>query len=696
MWSFSINPIVAPWLYWSLVAAGVIAGLAAIAFARWVGALRATAIACLLVALADPSLVREERDPVNDVVVVLIDKSGSQRIANRREQTDQVRRDLERRLAAMKGVEPRFVEVEDVDAGAEGTKLFAALTQALADVPPNRVAGVLMVTDGIVHDIPAQAAALPFAAPVHALITGRPRERDRRIELIETPKFGIVGKDVAIRLRVVDTQTGGPRARIVVRVDGRTRPPIDAEIGAAVRIPLRIEHAGANVVEIDVDTEPGELTDVNNRAVVSIEGVREKLRVLLVSGEPHAGERTWRNLLKSDANVELVHFTILRPPEKQDGTPINELSLIAFPTRELFGEKIKEFDLIIFDRYANQSILPRLYYSNIVKYVREGGAVMIASGPEYASRTSLSTTPLVDIIPARPDGRVIEQPYRARISALGQRHPVTRDLPGGRQDPPAWAEWLRLVSAGVAPNASAVMEGPEGRPVMVLSRADKGRVGIILSDHAWLWARNYREGGPHLDMLRRMAHWLMKEPQLEEEALRGVAKGKTIAVERQTMAETAQPVSLIAPSGATRRVELSKSDAGLFTGVIESDEIGLHRLTDGVLTAFVGVGPENPRELREVLSDVERLKPLVEETGGSIRRVSEDGSSIATPALVMMRSASRYVAGDALGLKANDQAIVRGIATWPVFLGFAGLLLVASLMLSAWLAEGGRFRRAGG
>ena len=117
---------------------------------------------------------------------------------------------------------------------------------------------------------------------------------------------------------------------------------------------------------------------------MTIEGIREKLRVLLVSGEPHAGERTWRNLLKSDANVDLVHFTILRPPEKQDGTPINELSLIAFPTRELFQQKIKEFDLIIFDRYANQSVLPSTYFDNIVRYVREGGAVLVAAGPEFA------------------------------------------------------------------------------------------------------------------------------------------------------------------------------------------------------------------------------------------------------------------------------------------------------------------------
>ena len=100
---------------------------------------------------------------------------------------------------------------------------------------------------------------------------------------------------------------------------------------------------------------------------MQINGVRDRLRVLLVSGEPHAGERTWRNLLKSDASVDLVHFTILRPPEKQDGVPVDELSLIAFPTRELFIEKIEDFDLIIFDRYRRRGILPSLYLENIAQ-----------------------------------------------------------------------------------------------------------------------------------------------------------------------------------------------------------------------------------------------------------------------------------------------------------------------------------------
>ncbi|MBN9061142.1 MAG: hypothetical protein BGP06_03285 [Rhizobiales bacterium 65-9] len=697
MWSVSFSPLVSDWLFVALAFAAAVAAVAAIVFKRAVGFLRALALAACVIALADPSLRREDRDPIKDVVAIVVDRSASNRIAGRAEQTQRALDELKRRIDSMPGLEARVVEVNDVDGGEDdGTRLFAGLQNGLSDVAANRVAGAIMITDGVVHDIPLNAGDLSFKAPLHALITGRPNERDRRIELVEAPKFGMVGREQAIRLRVLDTtQNAGAPARLKVLRDGAPLADMNVAIGQTVRVPIRIEHGGANVIELEVAPIPNELTDANNRAVVTIEGVREKLRVLLVSGEPHPGERTWRNLLKSDANVELVHFTILRPPEKQDGTPINELSLIAFPTRELFGEKIKEFDLIIFDRYANQSILPRLYFENIVRYVRQGGAVMVAAGPEFAGNASLAMTPLAQVLPARPDGRVIEEPYLARITTVGRRHPVTRNLPGGETEPPTWAEWLRLVSAN-AQNGATVMDGPQDRPVMVLSREDKGRVAVILSDHAWLWARNFRSGGPYLEMLRRVSHWLMKEPQLEEEALRGSARGRVITIERQTMADAAAPVIVSTPSGQRRTVELKEQQPGLFTATMETDEIGLHRIADDKLTAFVGVGPENPREWRNVVSTTELLQPIADATGGSVRRLVERGDALRLPNLVMMRAATRYGSGDSIGLRANDQSVVRGVSVWPVFVGLAGLLLLASLLIGAWLGEGGRFGRRDG
>ena len=687
MLSISFSPLVPDYLLYAL--AGLAALLIALAFVSRgpVAILRALAIALVLLALANPALVQEERDPVKDIVAVVVDRSTSQGLGDRPAMTERVRAELQRRLASMPEVEPRFIEGGDGE-GDDGTRLFAALANGLADVPPDRLAGVLLVTDGVVHDIPANAALLGFRAPLHALVTGRPDERDRQIRLLEAPRFGIVGRDQTIRAEVAE-RSGTGSATVTVRRDGQQILRRDVRTGQPFSLTVRVEHGGPNVVEIEADGLPNELTNANNRAVVTIEGIREKLRVLLVSGEPHAGERTWRNLLKSDANVDLVHFTILRPPEKQDGTPINELSLIAFPTRELFQQKIKEFDLIIFDRYANQSVLPSTYFDNIVRYVREGGAVMVAAGPEFAGAASLARTRLSPIIPGSPDGRIVEEPYKARITTGGQRHPVTRELPGSEQTPPAWGEWLRIVGAQVR-TGTAVMSGAGDLPLLLLSREEKGRVALLLSDHAWLWARGYREGGPHLDLLRRLAHWLMKEPALEEEALRASAAGREIRIERQTMSAETGPVTLTGPTGAERSVELSEERPGLFTARVQSRELGLHQLRSGDLVAFVSLGPPNPRELTDVFSDTEALRPIAEATGGSVRRVAAGGGDIVVPRIQAMRSGTRFAGGDWIGIRPSETAIVRGVSVFPLAIGLIGLALLIGATLAAWVTEGRR------
>ncbi len=688
MLSVSFSPLVPDLALWALGAVAVLFVVLAIVSRGPVAALRALAVALVLLALANPALVQEDREKVKDIAAVLIDRSGSNQLGGRTAMTDAVQAELKRRFGGLADVEPRFIEVADGE-GDDGTRLFTALSNALADVPPDRLAGVIMVTDGVVHDIPASPEQLGFRAPLHALITGRPDERDRRIALLQAPRFGIVGREQTIRAQV--SERGGPgTAWVTVRRDGQQVMRRQVRTETPFSLSVRIEHGGPNVVEIEAEPLPDELTAANNRAVVTIEGIREKLRVLLVSGEPHAGERTWRNLLKSDANVDLVHFTILRPPEKQDGTPINELSLIAFPTRELFQQKIKEFDLIIFDRYANQTVLPSTYFDNIVRYVREGGAVLVAAGPEFAGAASLARTRLSPIIPGSPDGRIFEEPYKARITVPGQRHPVTRGLPGSESEPPAWGEWLRVIGAQVR-SGTPVMSGAGEAPLLVLNREDKGRVALLLSDHAWLWARNFREGGPHLDLLRRPAHWLMKEPGLEEEALRATATGREVRVERQTMGDAPGPVTVVSPSGAERQVDTVEDRPGLFVAQLSARELGLHTVRSGDLAAFVSVGPANPRELADVFSDTEPLRALAEATGGSVRRVAAHyGDGVAVPRIQTIRSGTRFSGGDWIGIRPSDSAIVRGVSVFPLALGIIGLLLLVGAALAAWVAEGRR------
>jgi hypothetical protein len=682
----SFAPLVPSYLVWVAFTVAVLISVVLL-IARSRGApLRASALGLLVLALANPSLTREDRDPIPSVAAVIVDKSPSQSFGDRAQQAEAARAAIVERLKRIPGLEVRAAEAGTADGETDGTKLFSALSSTLADVPPDRVAGAILITDGRVHDVPADASTLGFAAPLHALVTGHKDEIDRRVVLTQTPRFGIVGQSQTIGFRIEDQGIKIGTAEVTVRRDGEVVGTRTVTVHTEVKFNVPIPHAGSNIVEIEVSPVDGELTQVNNRAVVSVDGVRDKLRVLLVSGEPHAGERTWRNLLKSDASVDLVHFTILRPPEKQDGTPINELSLIAFPTRELFQQKIGEFQLIIFDRYARQGVLPLIYFDNIAKYVRDGGAVLIAAGPDYASPTSIWRTPLDVILPAEPTGEVTERSFRAQLTDAGRRHPVTRNLEGSETDPPHWSQWFRLVDIKRSTGTN-VMQGPDGKPLLVLAREGEGRVALLLSDHIWLWARGYEGGGPHLDLLRRLSHWLMKQPDLEEEALRLVVHGRDITVQRQTMADAVGQVTLTSPTGATRTMDLQSVEPGLWRAATTANELGLWRATDGKLTALANVGPANPREFAEVTSTTEVLRALSNATGGDARRIAE-GDNLNIPRVVPVRTSTTFRGDDWIGMKMRDASVVRGIGVLPIFAGLIGLLLLIGSLAATWAREG--------
>jgi hypothetical protein len=684
-YGIAFTPLVPSIVLWIAVAAIiVIAGLLLLGRARG-AAVRVTALALIALALANPSFTREDREPLSSVAAVVIDKSPSQNFGARSAETEKAKQALVDSLKKIPGLEVRVVDAGQADGETDGTKLFGALSSALSDVPVDRVAGAFLITDGRVHDIPANATALGFQAPVHALITGRKDERDRRIAISAAPRFGIVGQTQTITYRLDDQGVSGDRARVVVRRDGEVINERTVQSGQTVNVDIEIKHAGPNIVEIEASPLENELTPVNNRAVVAIDGVRDKLRVLLVSGEPHSGERTWRNLLKSDASVDLVHFTILRPPEKQDGTAINELSLIAFPTRELFQQKINEFQLIIFDRYARQGVLPIAYFDNIARYVRSGGAVLVSAGPDYASTTSIWRTPLDSVLPAEPVG-VTEKPYYAHLSDAGKRHPVTRGLEGSATEPPHWSRFFRTVETRNA-TTPPVMTGADGEPLLLLSRFGEGRVALLLSDHIWLWARGYEGGGPHLDLLRRMSHWLMKQPDLDEEALRLQVRGHDLVVQRQTMADSVAPVTVTSPSGATRELTLNAGEPGTWTSTIPANELGLWQATDGTLKALINVGPTNPKEFSEVTSTTDLLKPLAQATGGDARRLVE-GSSLELPRIVPVRASSVFRGDGWMGVKMRDASVVKGVGVLPLFAGLIGLLLLLGGFAATWLREG--------
>jgi hypothetical protein len=690
-WSIEFLPFVSWPVIWALAAFGAVLFALLLWRARRGALLRALAYAMLLLAIANPHLKQEDREPLNDVLAVVVDDTQSQAIAGRDPRTEAIRKDLEERLKTFPNLDVRWIHSVSTsgDGDRDGTMLFTDLAKGLADVPPDRLAGVIMLTDGNVHDVPGNAAALGFDAPVHALLTGKPGEFDRRLEVLRAPRFGLVGGEQPVEVKVTETTPGDAKSvKLTVTRQGEPPSTKTVRIGEKVDIPVKVDHAGPNIVEIEAEAAPGELTTVNNRAVLTVEGVRENMRVLLVSGEPHAGERTWRNMLKSDAAVDLVHFTILRPPEKQDGTPINQLSLIAFPTRELFQEKLDQFDLIIFDRYQRRGVLPLLYLENVAHYVERGGAVLVSAGDDYASPLSLYRTPLGEVLPAAPSGRVVEEPFKPMLTDLGQKHPVTRDLAGSKGDQPSWGRWFRVVDVDPR-DAEVLMKGAEGKPLLVLGERGQGRVALLLSDHIWLWARGYEGGGPYTDLLRRLAHWLMKEPDLEEEMLKATSRGQTLNLERRSIKDDIEPVTVTAPSGKEETVTLDKAEPGLWRKSMTAGEQGVYRISSGKLASVVTVGNANAKELSAVTATDAALSPILNETGGGsfwLGRNQADASPL--PRIVMVRGGHVMHGADWLGLHKRDAYHVQGVRLFPLFTGFLALALLLGMMAITWFREG--------
>jgi hypothetical protein len=693
--SLAAAPLLSWPALWALAAAAIL--VLAIGLLRRARGLawRAIALAILLAALVNPSLIVEKRLPRHNIAIIVVDQSPSnQEIGRRRQATAAALATVRRRLARERDLEVRVVRAgaQRPGAGNDGTRLFAALDREMATIPRQQLAGIVMITDGEVEDVPKgnrRSLARAIGAPLHVLLSGQPNEADRRLVVTRAPSYGIVGKDVELGIRVEDLpkEPGDSARRVAVtwRKDGGPRHKIEVPIGVDVPLSIPIDHGGPNIVEIAVAPGPHSLTPINKRAVVDINGVRDRLRVLLVTGKPYPGERVWRNLLKSDPSVDLIHFTILRPPEKQDDTPIRELSLIAFPIRELFDVKLKQFDLIIFDRYNRRGLIPATYLDNVVRYVRDGGALLVASGPHFGSPASLYRTPLGEILPSEPTGQTYVGGFRPRLTALGRRDPVTAGLPGAGApgDRPSWGRWLRQVDTDVH-HGVTVMRGVEGEPLLVLDHVGKGRVAQLLSDQIWLWARGYEGGGPQAELLRRVIYWLMKEPELAENALRATVEGDRLIVTRQSLAPDDKPVHVILPDGTRRTLALSPAGGGRSTGSLPISEMGLYRVRGGGRTALAAAGPLNPKEFADVRTTPKKLEPVVKATGGGIFWVS----SGQVPQ-VRLISADRRAAGqDWMGFRENGAYTVTGFRETPLLPGIAVLLLILGGLIAAWRREG--------
>ncbi len=661
--------------------------------------LRAAAGGVMVVTLINPEIMTEEREMLPTEVIVVVDKSASQSLDGRDKTTQAAYEQVVRQLSQIKGVNIRTIEVDNEKSGTpiNGTNVFDAIEANLHDVSRDQLGAVILLTDGQIHDIPADMKRLGDGVPLHVLLSGKQSEVDRHVVIDQAPRFGMINKPQTIKFRVVDDgAVPDPQARVnvVISSQGKEISRQSVTPGQQAEIAVDIAHIGGNMIEITAEALANELTDVNNRAVAKVEGIRESMNVLLVSGTPDAGTRMWRDLIKADPDSNLVHFTILRPPEKQDTTPLKELALIPFPTHEVFAQKLKSFDLVIFDHYSYDGLLPAAYLNNINNYVKEGGALLVVSGPDYAGPGSLYKTPLASILPAIPTGAVTEGGYRPQLNVLGQRHPVTRNIQNSYVDGP-WGQWMRIVDTTPA-RGSVVMQGANDKPLLYLDRQEKGRVAMLMSDHAWLWAMKYDGGGPHVELFRSLSGWLTKAPSMEEEALSITQKNGQVVIEQQTMADKGQSITVQTPSGKTITVTPQERSPGLWSATIPATELGMYsaRQTIGDVAnwAFLNVGPSSPKEFINTLSTPDLLKPSVDATQGGILRLVDNKGNLVIPKLETRTTAQTGEAmtgANWMGVRMSGADRLKGVDGTPLIPGWAGMLLMVGLLAGAWYREGG-------
>jgi hypothetical protein len=649
----------------------------------WLG----VAGAGLTLYLANPELVREIHEVLPTEFVVVVDKSPSQTIPGREAATAAAEAALQQQASKLPNIEVRTVEAGN-EPGADGTNLFGALDSALGDIAPDRIGGVFFLTDGQVHDVPAGSIPSIGKAPVHVLVSGREGETDRRLVIDSAPAYGLVNKDITVQFHVVDD--GVPpgesgQANVTVTIDGKPFRTQAVTPGEPVKMTFEVPHGGANVIGLEVDKLAGELTTVNNSAAISVNGIHDRMRVLLISGAPNQSEGQWRALLKSDPATDLIHFNILRTADSDNSVEDSDLSLIPFPANELFEDKLDQFDLVIFDHYGSTGPIISAYLQDVVDYVNKGGSVLVATGPDYDGPSSLYQTPLAAILPAAPVGNGIIAPYTPQISAQGDKHPVTRNL-GGAGSQPHWGQWLSMAGSNLL-EGDVLMKGPDQSPLLILNHQGKGRVGLLLSNDFSLWARGYDGGGPYAPMLQQIAHWLIHDPQLEEEALNVSAQNGSLTVERQTMADKADPVTIQTPSGKTETLPLIQAAPGLWRVTVPAADIGLYKVDEGDKHAFMNVGNANPKEWADTLSTLALMHPVADRTGGLIQRLLQPGSTTVSFPELRERHGTESMRGkNWAGIRMSDAAISKGYEEWPLF-GPWGLAGVFGLAAAAWMKE---------
>ena len=567
--------------------------------------LRLSLFILLIFLILKPGYRIEKMKNENDIVTFVIDKTKSQKISKRIEEIDIVfqkmlseltkYKDLDileiiidnnkvtKRYGSLQEIINNSVREEVINKMTNSTEIINNLENNINEYPSQRVSSVFILTDGQIHDLKSNVAFEKFDVPIYFLLIGEQKVDDRKVSIISHPEFGYLDENINIQVIANDFKSD-EKATLELSIHNgiKLEKKIIVKNNEVNNIKLKLKRHGPNFIKVSTPKRDGELSELNNSQLINISGVRKKLRVLLISGAPYMGTRVWRNFLKSDTSVELIHMTVLRPPEKNDNTPLDELSLIPFPIKELFEEKLDNFQLIIFDNFEGKKVLTPLYFQNLIRFVDEGGAILEITGPAYNSKSSLFRTEIGRILPGIPSGKVIRKEFKPRLTNLGKKHPITDSLFKNNFEYGSWFEMNDILE--VDSDSQVLLSGLNNKPLLAVKKVNNGRVAQIYSHNIWLWSKTEsNKGGPYNQLIKNLAHWLMKEPTLEENKLKLKVLNDSILIEKSFLIDPKSEklnLTIIDPDGKKYKRNLIKTE-NKYTTAFRFKKNGFYLIYDG-------------------------------------------------------------------------------------------------------------------
>ena len=628
----------------------------------------------LLILVFNPLINSMRKLHHKDILIVMYDKTQSVIETKKIDQLIKVKKNIKDIIVDEEKLEIVEIEVNNLNNkdGKIQTKIITNVQKAFQKLEKNRVAGVIIVTDGIIHDLDKIEEDF-IDIPIHFFLLGNKNERDRSIITENIPEYAVVGKPIDFMFKIIDEnfQEEVSASFILDGMQILTKTFI-TNINHQIKLP--INHAGENLLEIKINNHPNEITFANNYKVFKINGIHEKLRVMLISGEPNMGLRNWRNILNSDPSIELLHFTILRPPSKRDLTPVKELALIPFPSQELFSADISKFSLIILDQYTLQGILPKKYLDNIVDYVIGGGAILNISGQEYLSDRSLLNSSLVNILPTRPEEFFIG-PFLPSLTDLGKRHPITNTLEKDFKDY-KWGKWFSFIKANKI--SGQTLMSANKYPLLIINEVSQGRVAQILSDQSWVWNKDRENKGPLVELLRNTIHWLLKTPELQENYLNVIKNNNFITLNLNSLNEGDTSAIITSPSGENLFVLMKDNKNGSLFGKFESTEYGKFNIKVNDIEKDFFIGITDSKELEKVSSSSFLINSFFEKNKQYLYSITWLGDSI--PKIVKVFNKNNIAGSNWVGLlekkvQKNDTFINKELINWSLIMPLLLLLL---------------------